>query len=52
MAGRDLSRVRDREALRAAANAEPYWQRLRPGCFVGYAPSAKGGGRHVVCPSL
>ncbi|WP_322962883.1 tyrosine-type recombinase/integrase [Sphingomonas fuzhouensis] len=43
MAGRDLSRVRDREALRAAANAEPYWQRLRPGCFVGYAPSAKGG---------
>lgn len=43
MAGRDLSRVKDREALRAAANAEPYWQRLRPGCFVGYAPSAKGG---------
>uniref|UniRef100_UPI0025DC9D3B hypothetical protein n=1 Tax=uncultured Brevundimonas sp. TaxID=213418 RepID=UPI0025DC9D3B len=43
MAGRDLSRVRDREALRAAANAEPYWQRLRPGCFIGYAPSAKGG---------
>lgn len=43
MAGRDLSRVKDREALRAAANAEPYWQRLRPGCFIGYAPSAKGG---------
>lgn len=43
MAGRDLSRVKDREALRATANAEPYWQRLRPGCFVGYAPSAKGG---------
>lgn len=43
MAGRDLSRVKDRDALRADANAEPYWQRLRPGCFIGYAPSAKGG---------
>lgn len=43
MSGRDLSRVKDREALRAGPNSEPYWQRLRPGCFVGYAPSAKGG---------
>ena len=43
MAGRDLSRVKDRDALRPNGNAEPYWQRLRPGCFVGYSPSAKGG---------
>jgi integrase len=37
----DLSRVKDREALRP--QREPYWHRLRPGCFVGYRPSAKGG---------
>lgn len=43
MAGRDLSRVKDRECLRPQGNAEPYWQRLRPGCFLGYAPSSKGG---------
>ena len=40
---KDLSRVKDRDALRPAPNAEPYWQRLRPGCFLGYSPSARGG---------
>lgn len=37
----DLSKVKDREALKA--RREPHWQRLRPGCFVGYRASAKGG---------
>jgi len=37
----DLSRVKEREAL--APRREPYWQRIRPGCFVGYRPSARGG---------
>jgi site-specific recombinase XerD len=37
----DLSRVKDREALKS--QREPHWQRLRPGCFVGYRPSAKSG---------
>ncbi len=37
---RDLSRVKEREALRS--QREPYWQRLRPGCFLGYRPSARG----------
>src|SRR5687768_16047828 len=37
----DLSRVKEREALKA--RREPHWQRLRPGCFVGYRPSAREG---------
>jgi integrase len=37
----DLSKIRDREALKL--RREPYWQRLRPGCYLGYRPSAKGG---------
>lgn len=37
----DLSRVKDREALRP--RERPYWQRIRPGAFVGYLPSPKGG---------
>ena len=37
----DLSKVGQREAL--TRQREPYWHRLRPGCFVGYRPSAKGG---------
>jgi integrase len=37
----DLSRVREREALKP--QREPHWQRLRPGCFLGYRPSARGG---------
>jgi hypothetical protein len=39
----DLSRVKEREALRPSAKADPYWQRIKPGCFLGYCPSAKGG---------
>lgn len=37
----DLSKVKDREALKA--RREPHWQRLRPGCFIGYRPSAREG---------
>lgn len=37
----DLSRVKDRETLRH--QREPHWQRLRPGCFLGYRPSAREG---------
>lgn len=37
----DLSRVSDREELNS--RREPYWHRLRPGCFVGYRPAARGG---------
>jgi site-specific recombinase XerD len=37
----DLSRVKDREALRS--QREPHWQRIRPGCFLGYRPSAREG---------
>jgi integrase len=37
----DLSRVKDREGLKA--QREPHWQRLRPGCFLGYRPSAREG---------
>lgn len=37
----DLSRVRERESLRS--QREPHWQRLRPGCFLGYRPSAREG---------
>jgi len=37
----DLSRVKEREAL--SARREPYWQRIRPGCFLGYRPSAREG---------
>lgn len=37
----DLSRVSKRNAL--PSRREPHWQRLRPGCFLGYRPSAKEG---------
>ncbi|MBO9621588.1 MAG: tyrosine-type recombinase/integrase [Sphingomonas sp.] len=37
----DLSKVKEREALRS--RREPYWQRIRPGCFLGYRPSAREG---------
>lgn len=37
----DLSRVKEREAL--SPTREPHWQRIRPGCFLGYRPSAQGG---------
>lgn len=39
---RDLSRVKDREALKP--QREPYWQRLRAGCFLGFRPSKSGVG--------
>lgn len=39
----DLSRVKSRDALRPNDKAEPYWQRIRPGCFLGYCPAARGG---------
>jgi integrase len=39
----DLSIVRDREKLRPNKKAEPCWQRIRPGCYVGFVSSAKGG---------
>jgi len=37
----DLSKVKERDAL--PARREPHWQRLRPGCFLGYRPSAREG---------
>jgi site-specific recombinase XerD len=37
----DLSRVKDREVLKPTR--EPYWQRLRPGVFIGYRPSSREG---------
>jgi integrase len=37
----DLSKVKGREAL--TPRREPYWQRLRPGCFLGFRPSMRGG---------
>lgn len=37
----DLSRVKDREGLKP--RREPHWQRLRPGCFIGFRASARGG---------
>ena len=38
---KDLSKVGDRNAL--GAQREPYWQRLRAGCFLGFRPSKQGG---------
>lgn len=43
MARTDLSRVKDRELLKVLANGEPHWQRISQGCFLGFAPSVKGG---------
>lgn len=40
----DLSKIGERERLKAQPGDEPHWQRLRAGCFVGYR-SAKRGGR-------
>jgi len=37
----DLSKVKERAAL--VARREPYWQRLRSGCFLGFRPSRRGG---------
>jgi len=37
----DLSKVGKRDELRA--RREPYWQRLRAGCYLGFRPSQRGG---------
>jgi site-specific recombinase XerD len=37
----DLSKVKEREGLKR--RREPHWQRLRPGCFLGYRPSVREG---------
>ena len=39
----DLSIVRERQKLRPNRKAEPCWQRIRPGCYLGFVPSPKGG---------
>ena len=39
----DLGRVKEREKLKPKGNAEPHWQRVKPGCFIGYVPAAGGG---------
>ncbi|MDP4574378.1 tyrosine-type recombinase/integrase [Qipengyuania sp. G39] len=39
----DLSKLGHREALRPRKGDEPHWQRLRPGCFLGYRPAMAGG---------
>ena len=36
----DLSKVKARDDLKA--QREPYWQRLRAGCSLGYRPSKRG----------
>jgi len=37
----DLSKVKERDAL--PSQREPHWQRIRPGCFLGYRPSTREG---------
>lgn len=37
----DLSKVGERNKLKP--QREPYWQRLRAGCFLGFRPSKRGG---------
>ncbi len=37
----DLSKIGDRERLKA--RREPYWQRVRAGCYLGFRPSKQGG---------
>lgn len=37
----NLSRVKEHDALRA--QREPFWQRIQPGCFLSYRPSARDG---------
>jgi integrase len=39
----DLSRVTARDNLDCLPKGEPHWQRIKPGCFVGFAPSLKDG---------
>jgi len=42
MAKIDLSKVGQRETLKPKSNRTPYWQRLHPGCFVGFRPASDG----------
>ncbi|MGQ3100409.1 MAG: tyrosine-type recombinase/integrase [Sphingopyxis solisilvae] len=37
----DLSKVGERDSL--PVKREPHWQRLRPGCYLGYRPSRREG---------
>lgn len=39
----DLSKIGERDRLKARKGDEPHWQRLRFGCFLGYRPSKRGG---------
>lgn len=39
----DLSKIGRRDELKPNKGDEPYWHRLRAGCFVGYRPSRRGG---------
>lgn len=39
----DLSKVKERDKL--DLQREPHWQRLRVGCFLGFRPSKRGGGK-------
>jgi len=38
----ELSRITERDKLKARVGDEPHWQRLRQGCYVGFRPSKKG----------
>lgn len=39
----DLSKIGERDRLKPRADKEPYWQRLRARCYVGFRPSRKSG---------
>src|SRR5215213_5376380 len=39
----DLSRIGERDKLKARPGDEPHWQRLRQGCYLGFRPSKRGG---------
>lgn len=39
----DLSKIGERQRLKARKGDELHWQRLRAGCFVGFRPSKKSG---------
>lgn len=39
----DLSKIGQRDALKAQKGDEPHWQRLRSGCYLGFRPSKRGG---------
>ena len=47
----DLSIVRDREKLNPNKKAEPCWQRIRPGCYLGSPCSERWSG-DMGCPRL